>query len=336
MQSYEEKLKQYESEADDRRNDGFTSKLTRAIRTSGMDDTFRRIGVLRHEVDTLKMQLDQANKATSENKRRYREYADSLNAEKSITSKQRYQIDDLKSRLISLERAKEAVEHSWSAVSQENEHLRFRLQKTENDLASVDMIKNDIAGQLNNAQRVAEKASTTLEQKEALLESRTKELRAAESYITKYDNVAGEDVLGLVQELNLKILDIAAAVSGGVRVRAGTRSLPPVDASQMNALSKIVGASLLRHLRDKDHSNDPTLIQLAIQVALVTLVYQFCTTWPFPSLNLPKHPLWSVYEHIRAYGMYCFSECSSTQVWYIYSACFLRQNSKLLHLDGAP
>jgi hypothetical protein len=304
VRCYEEKLNRYGGEHDDRRNDDIASRLTPVIRSSGTDDPYMRLGALRHEDEVARAELDQAIKAANENKRRYRECADLLNAEKSATSKQRRAIEEQKNELIYLERAKGEAERRWINISQENDHLKFRLQKIEKELASMEMLKNDIAGQFNSAQRVAEKASTKLVQKEALLKSRTAALRAAERFTQPHDDVAREDIVAIVREMNMKLYDVAHTVSVVVQVRAGVRPLPPIGVSKMNYLGNVIGPSLLRYLKEKkDHSKDPTLIQLTIQAALVTLVHQFCTTWPIPYDGQLGKPLWSIYERIRVHGM---------------------------------
>jgi hypothetical protein len=103
LQSYEEKLKQYEGEFGEMRSDGLASKLPHGVRPPAANGPNRRPAALRQEIDRLKAE------------------------------------------------SKQAIQ----AKSRENEQLRLRLQKAEDDLASMEAIKNDIAGQLIEAKKNA-------------------------------------------------------------------------------------------------------------------------------------------------------------------------------------
>ena len=122
--------------------------------------------------------------------------------------------------------------------------------------------------------------------------------------MNKYDNVAGEDVIALVQEINLKILDIAATVSEGVTLQSGERSAPPLNHREMERVTIAAGQKLDRYLRKKDHSQDPTLVQLAIQATLVRLSDSFFTSWPIPQNSSLGPGFWDIFEHMRRHGMF--------------------------------
>ena len=299
VQPSEDKSSAANTHEDDRRNDGLGAKLRRTRNVAPEDSTTK---ALRAEVSKLKDQLANADASALRYKQLNKENYDLLTSEKKISSKLARSIDDLKLFLADAERSKSELEHRWSSVSHENDTRKREIQTLKQDLAVMESSRDEIANRLNNAVRESNRLSTKLEQTEALLKSRTEELRVAESFLVKYDHVAGEDINNLAQELNLKILDVAAAVSENVTFLSGSKQTPPLDPSAVDEVKDAVGSALYKHLRKKDHSNDSTLVQLALQTALVKLVASFASTWPIPLNSELKQPLWSLYRRICTHG----------------------------------
>jgi hypothetical protein len=92
------------------------------------------------------------------------------------------------------------------------------------------------------------------------------ELRSLESFLTKTDEYSGQQIVQAVHDLNTEILQLAAAVSDEFPL---TRRSPGLcqhrKESHCEVVREAIGDGMLALLRDGDHEDDPTIVQLAIQ-----------------------------------------------------------------------
>ncbi|KAI0303777.1 hypothetical protein B0F90DRAFT_1323128 [Multifurca ochricompacta] len=95
------------------------------------------------------------------------------------------------------------------------------------------------------------------------LESNGEELRTLKSFLTKTDDFSGQQIIQAVHDLNTEILQLAAAVSDEFPL---TRRSPGLwKESHSELIRGAIGDGMLALLRDGDHGDDPTVVQLAIQ-----------------------------------------------------------------------
>ena len=148
---------------------------------------------------------------------------------------------------------------------------------------------------------------TALQRTETLLKTRTAELRLAESYLPKCDTVTSEIIITAVQEINMKILDIAVSVSEAVAFPSGPKCVPSLSDRKIGRLKEFVGEKLFSHLRDKDHSVDPTFVQLAVQTTLAGIVRKAFLFWPFRTNSDLAYGIETVFQHMLIHGIPLFS-----------------------------
>ncbi|KAH7912710.1 hypothetical protein BJ138DRAFT_1003876 [Hygrophoropsis aurantiaca] len=131
----------------------------------------------------------------------------------------------------------------------------------------------------------------------SLLETRTRELKGAQAFLTKADSLSGADVIKLVEGLNSEILQTAAFISDSF----------DFDRSQANAeemkeassrISELMGATMTRYITTMKHGDDPLIVQIALQAAMVEFTRWMAMTWDYDSLQA-EQPLAEIYNDIR-------------------------------------
>ncbi|KAG6810507.1 hypothetical protein H0H92_011558 [Tricholoma furcatifolium] len=120
-----------------------------------------------------------------------------------------------------------------------------------------------------------------------LLELRTSELKGDETFLTKADTISGADVIGLITTLNSEICQTAAMVAetfefkakveGAGRGGEAVNGFAEIHASAVD----MVGPRLVEMLSSSEHREDPTLVQIALQAAMVAY-----SNWIIKSWNL--------------------------------------------------
>ncbi|OJT02591.1 hypothetical protein TRAPUB_6855 [Trametes pubescens] len=113
------------------------------------------------------------------------------------------------------------------------------------------------------------------------------------------DAASSSEVLALVKCINTQIFHTAATISDDFQASYGTQKYKIIVNMAVARLKKsnIVGAELPSILPTSDHRTDPTLVQIALQVALAMLVYNFVSPW-FTSLEKQTAFLHSIYAEM--------------------------------------
>ncbi|KAI0041180.1 hypothetical protein FA95DRAFT_765878 [Auriscalpium vulgare] len=116
-------------------------------------------------------------------------------------------------------------------------------------------------------------------------DERDAELAALRSFHDKTDDLTGAELVQSVQDLNTEIMQLAAAVADEFPLARCADTDMDADASADCALvGDALGPGLLALLRDRDHADDPTVVQLAVQAWAVWACRQtldaFCAGMP--------------------------------------------------------
>ncbi|KAH9940116.1 uncharacterized protein BXZ73DRAFT_43160 [Epithele typhae] len=113
----------------------------------------------------------------------------------------------------------------------------------------------------------------------ALLDTRSAELRAAQVFLTRADDVADSDVLRLITTLNSCVFQLAAAVTDAFQSRCGVGQDGVGDACAELVEGQMVGQSVVDVLRRVDHRDDNALVQVALQGVMTTYARWLCSRW---------------------------------------------------------
>lgn len=133
-----------------------------------------------------------------------------------------------------------------------------------------------------------------------LLETRTAELREAQAYLTKVDDVTDRDVLRTVENLNSTIFQTAAKASDAFQARYlhDQHSVEAEEAGRRLVEGWGLSTRLRAALRSVNHNDDSVLVQMALQGVMVSYTRRLCTTWNFGV----GRDFENVYEQMRKQG----------------------------------
>lgn len=126
--------------------------------------------------------------------------------------------------------------------------------------------------------------------------------RSDEIYLTRTDSWSGAQVLQAVHDINSEILQFAASATELCTFDSRPSSSKSIQA--MHETSARLGPNLARILSNRDHSQDPILVQLALQgcvsMAIARALSSFCMGFPAKSDTV----LSQVYSHMTLAGMF--------------------------------
>jgi hypothetical protein len=185
-------------------------------------------------------------------------------------SPRRMQLETFNSRLqeqvVSLQRQLEHIQADFSSTKMELEHQRSAntLLVSQKGQLSVELAQT-CAAHRAQATEVHNLRTSYAELANSVrtLESSGEELRSLKSFLTKTDDYSGQQIIQAVHDLNTEILQLAAAVSDEFPL---TRRSPGLwKESHCEFVREAIGDGMLALLRDGDHEDDPTIVQLAIQ-----------------------------------------------------------------------
>ncbi|KZP28389.1 hypothetical protein FIBSPDRAFT_679257, partial [Athelia psychrophila] len=136
-----------------------------------------------------------------------------------------------------------------------------------------------------------------------LLDDRTRELKGAQPFLAQTDSVSGAETICLVQVLNADIFQLAAFMSDSFS--AATNETPvetpadtPADEDPKAAhrIKGHLGDQLMESLTSWPHTDDPTVLQMALQCYFVHMSRHITSDWTFDGSS---PVLAKLYEQVR-------------------------------------
>ncbi|PIL34613.1 hypothetical protein GSI_03392 [Ganoderma sinense ZZ0214-1] len=227
-------------------------------------------------------------------------------------------LEDKEREMRSLEKKEQGAVRRARTFQVELETVRQRLKKFEADYAALQRRTQQTETRLSEAEdRVKHSEATVIQlglelrrseserQKTAtLLHTRSAELRDAQAYLSKLDDVADAEVLQLVDGINSRIFQTAANIANAFQLRYAEQKDAQVSEEAVTRLRAFLGDSyLLVALRFIHHAGDPLIVQTALQACMVSWSRWLCVTWDFHMGN-PPCLLQHVYQSIRRTGTY--------------------------------
>lgn len=199
------------------------------------------------------------------------------------------EIDGLRKRVVDLEKDREAARQQNQALVDQTKSLSSRNQRLEGDLHRT---------KTENLQVVE------------LLGVRTAELKGAQAFLTKADQLSGADVIKLVEELNAEIMQTAASMAEELvieqkKVDGEKKEGREEDSEQMVEVhartEEIIGPRMTNLLKTSEHHEDPILIQIALQASMSAYSHWIASSWAFESPE-DEHMLSEIYARVRETG----------------------------------
>ena len=156
---------------------------------------------------------------------------------------------------------------------------------------------------INHLQAALSQSRQELQGTVALLDRRSAELRDAQAYLSRPDDVADGEVLALVERINSIIFQTAANIADTFRPRYGEQQDPRVVQEPAERVRNLFGDDLLHALCSVDHSDEALAVQIALQAVMVFYTRWRSDTWDF-NVAGHQHVLQDVYRFIRRAGTY--------------------------------
>ncbi|KAM5545517.1 hypothetical protein V8D89_000555 [Ganoderma adspersum] len=203
-------------------------------------------------------------------------------------------------------RAQEAEERARSAEARlaeaERRHdaeratLAQQAHQAESQLVKAEQHINHLQAALTQSGHELRRANEDLRETAALLDTRTAELRDAQAYLSRPDDVADAEVLHLIEGINSRIFQAAASIADAFRSRYGAQKDLPREAAAR--VQYLFGDDLTHALCSVDHSDDSLVVQTVLQAVMTFHVRWLCDTWDF-NVTGHKHVLQRIYQLIR-------------------------------------
>ena len=177
----------------------------------------------------------------------------------------------------------------------ENHRLQHDIQALREELRRKEQ-------EIKALQTASRHKEATHSQVVALLETRTSELKGAQTFLTKADTFSGADLILMVEGLNADISETAAYMTdtfdfGQSSQAISTGRQHSVHESVESVLGKNMTNLLVQHERDQ------TLIQIAVQACLSHWCYHIASVWIIDAENTGLNDiLIHLYEIICANG----------------------------------
>lgn len=221
----------------------------------------------------------------------------------------------LRSSLSDIQVEMVAMKKSLSVCMEEKERLKKRLAESERDRDSMEKQNRTLTDRTRNLGAQNQKLegelkNTKAEQRDSieLLRIRTAELKGAQAFLTKADILSGADVIKLVEALNGEIMQTAAVMAEAFTIEEKRAEAKNGEAEEMGKVyaraSEIVGYRMAEMLRTSEHHEDPILVQMGLQTAMVGYTHWVVSSWCFESPE-DERMLSEVYARVRETGK-CF------------------------------
>ncbi len=126
--------------------------------------------------------------------------------------------------------------------------------------------------------------------------------KSSEVFMTKTDSWSGAQVLQAVQDLNSEILQFAAAATELSSFDKKSHSSSKAAHQAVQETASRLGPNLARILSSRDHSQDPMLVQLALQGCISTCVARALTPFCMGFPSKPDGILSQIYAHMYMAG----------------------------------
>ncbi|KAF8554472.1 hypothetical protein OG21DRAFT_1508910 [Imleria badia] len=155
----------------------------------------------------------------------------------------------------------------------------------------------ETASHANGSQRRATCSDTPIDSMSTVSEEERAQSKSMETFLTKTDLWSGAQVIQAVQDINSEILQFAAsAIELCTFVKQ--RTTQPKMSQIQNDVSSRLGVSLTRTLLTRDHSQDPMLVQIALQGCISYCISRALSSFCIGYQSKANITLTQLYSHM--------------------------------------
>jgi predicted nucleic acid-binding Zn-ribbon protein len=301
-----------------------------------LDDARRELKESEKRIDEMEGKIDnQQRNITTLTQEKYRIDREAKENERKLAdsewerSRLQRDVNELRDGIARMKKQRDlfdqgAKEKERKLAGSERERIRLQSQidGLQDDIARTKSHGQTLEQQLRRQDQDANMKQTELDQvqsqysqTQALLEVRTQELKGAQSFLTKADSLSGAEVTSMVEGLNSEILQTAAFIADSFEFSKGGRQ---EQGAAYSRVTQVLGDDVSKILTSIQHSEDPMLVQIALQSWLVGCSKHLIETWYFERGLRSNQLLRSVYDRVRQSGEHnnmrdgrCISQFSS-------------------------
>jgi TolA-binding protein len=180
-------------------------------------------------------------------------------------------------------------------LREKNSSLQAVLRDTQQRLAQRD-------AQVEQLRERNRKLEADVRDMHRLAEERAMEVKSLETFLTKTDRWAGAQIVQTVKDLNSEILQFAAAASETFAVEHREVRQTSTRQRSVDWLKARHGTVMCRCLERRDHAQDPTLLQYALQASISHSLCRALSSFVFGSPSKLDQILMKIYLHMHITG----------------------------------
>jgi chromosome segregation ATPase len=285
-----------------------------------LDDARRELKERDKRIDKMARRIDdQQCNITTLTQEKYRIDREAKEKERKLAGSERersrlqWDVDELRDGIARMKKQRDLIdqgakEKEWKLAGSERERGRLQGQvgDLQDNIARMKHYGQTLEQQLRRHDQHPKMKETELDQvqsqysqTQALLEVRTPELKGVQSFLTKTDSLFGAEVTSMVEGLNSEIRQTAAFIADSLEFNKGARQEQHEAHSRV---TQLLGDGMSKILTSIQHSEDPMLVQIALQCLLARSSKYIIETWYF-GWDIRSHQLLgSVYDRIRQSG----------------------------------
>jgi hypothetical protein len=280
----------------------------------GSEEARETIGQKEQEVSKGKHRLDEKERNLSERGRDASSQEcltaegrqNSMTQRRSLINNYERQLERMRQeRSAAIKEAKEAAV-KLTLSDAEVVNLRRELHESQKQLEQCQHRNRALEEQLHCREKDIQAAQDRSEEMKLqhgltrkLLEARTLELQGAQSFLTTADALSGAEVSLMVEELNGEIFQMAAFMVDSFKFQE-TRTGDDQTGARTRT-REILGSTMLDLLSSIRHSEDPLVIQIALQACMTKFARWAIVMWHLDSSN-GQSLLVGIHSQLRGSG----------------------------------
>jgi hypothetical protein len=279
-----------------------------SCRSLGASATACTLYTMRREHDTAKSELHRSHVELARLEERYKVLEKTLKDTRDILRAREVEVETLRKERDKLIGDRYSRERPPSSLDRRRSQdlARRRSNSSQSLLTQPVRLSADWSDhhdveptQASGNQRRA--CDTPVDNMSTVSEEERAQAKSTETFLTKTDLWSGAQVIQAVQDLNSEILQFAASAVE-LCTFAKQRPTQPKISQTQNDVSSRMGSSLTRTLFTRDHSQDPMLVQLALQGCISYCISRALSSFCIGYQSKANITLTQLYTHMFQSG----------------------------------
>ncbi|KAI0738323.1 hypothetical protein C8Q80DRAFT_1262841 [Daedaleopsis nitida] len=200
----------------------------------------------------------------------------------------------------SLQQQVRSAQEEKREAMEERDALRREATELKNTISKLKTEAQHARNQITTLEQVQSTLQSERQSTMTLLETKAAELRDAQVFLDKVDDITDSDIVAKVKRLNAITFQTAAVIADAFQTRFSvqrTSETARQARAQLDAWG-FIGRDLIGQLDVLDHRADPVLVQTALQAAIAAYTTWLCNTWDFRRSG--QCPFETVYRKIKS------------------------------------